>query len=675
MKFSIIEKNNCIDILRTYKGKNPYILSLQNEVVLKGNLEILNDFAIEYIKNNINTNARYINKLIKVSEWFALSKQKEWEVEFIPNKLKITWFLGETEDFYHVYVQYRQSIPPSSMFLPKKAVLTDFLMEDYHSLEIDFSRYDNLSKTYKPNEDHSLKEHQKEAVQFLVSRKKCILADDMGMGKSTSLTVASKEGNFDCVLVICPASLKTNWLRELSFYVPIRDITIIGGFDNFKKTDYELFLGYGEGKSGKKLEELKEEALSLGKWRENRYVIINFDILKDVFELPVSKRKADIEKACQNRPLLEFIKGKKSLIIVDEAHKLSENSSSRYKIVKELIKCGNPDSIYLSTGTPLTNNPSNYYNLLTLIDAPVAKDYKEFLAQYCTTIKIPISPAQKEKRDRITRNFLYKVGKNTWYDLTSDERSSLSAILDKSIITREIIKGGKNLDELKEKTAHLYLRRLKEDLNGLPPKNIFERVYELNAVQMMEYKKLWDEYVLMKAEENPNKVLDKSLLEGAIYRKYLSNLMVENTIELTNSFLKENEKVVIACCYDEELYTLQEYFGEKCVIYNGKMSLKEKDESKKRFMEDPTCMVFIGNIIAAGVGITLTSSRTLIFNNMSWTYADNSQMCDRVHRIGQTRPVSIYYQYYKDTQYEHMMDIVKEKEHITKTVIKSEKEK
>ena len=105
------------------------------------------------------------------------------------------------------------------------------------------------------------------------------------------------------------------------------------------------------------------------------------------------------------------------------------------------------------------------------------------------------------------------------------------------------------------------------------------------------------------------------------------------------------------------------------------MSLKEKDEAIKRFNNDPNIMVFIGNIIAAGVGITLTASRVIIFNNFSYVPGDNQQMQDRVHRIGQTRDVHIFYQFFKDTQYEKMWNTVLSKSLIINKVIKKEDEK
>jgi SWI/SNF-related matrix-associated actin-dependent regulator 1 of chromatin subfamily A len=93
------------------------------------------------------------------------------------------------------------------------------------------------------------------------------------------------------------------------------------------------------------------------------------------------------------------------------------------------------------------------------------------------------------------------------------------------------------------------------------------------------------------------------------------------------------------------------------------------------FNTNPNVKVFIGNIIAAGVGISLTISKSLIFNTFSYVSGENKQAEDRIHRLNSTRDVDIYYQIFNNTQYQHMWDIVLKKQLICDTVIKKESEK
>ena len=674
MTIGIEEKTKAIDLLNNYEGRNPYLIKLKTDVLILKKSD-LNDFKTEYILKNFNKQPKLIKKNVKIVDWYGEKLKEDWKIDFVPKVLEIKYLLGETDTTYHCLIKYRKNMDYIYTFLNKKGVMTDFTVEDYHDVQVDFDRYDRLQQSRRPDKIRFVKPHQKEAVQFLLSRKKCVLADDMGLGKSLSLSVAAIEGNFDCVLIICPASLKSNWFEELTYFVPEREISIIGGFTGMKKNELEKYLGYGIGKSNKTVSELQQEAKERGKWNENRFVIVNYDILDEFCKIPKSRKKVDIEEAEKNSPLLQFISNKKSLIIVDEAHNLSNMKSQQYKIINTLIRRGKPHSIYLSTGTPITNNPLNYFNLLSLIDVDITEDWQYYIEHYCEGFKMPINDEEKEKKKRITEQFIKSCKKNTWYDLTDAEKKQLNDELSRKVKFRWIPKGASNLDELKERTSHVYLRRTKEDFNELPEKHVLERIYLLTDEEKAEYDRLWGEYEREKLEENPDKELNKELLEGGLYRKYLSNRMVPHTIKFVDKCLAKNEKVVIVCCYDEELYTLRDYYKDICVIYNGKMSSKEKDKAKDEFINNPDIKVIIGNIDSIGVGLTLTVSRVLIFNNFSFVPGICRQAEDRIYRIGQQREVFIYYQFFKDTQYEKMWNTVLRKELTINQIIKKEDEK
>ena len=658
------------DILVSYNGSNPYLLTVKRDVVCHNHK--LNDFEIQYILANYNVEPRIINKITKIPSWFGDKKQKEWGLDFSPKVLKIITYLGETSTAYCCFAQYRKSVEPQMMFIPKNAVINNFLVDDYMNIDVDFDKYDKLSTKKDPNRKLML--HQKEAVQFLLGRKQCILADSMGLGKTTSLAVASLEGGFESILIICPASLKTNWRNELLWYADESEITIIDSVTDKTKSELEKMLGYNEGKSGKKREELLEEANSLGKWRDNKFVIINYDILDQFYKITHARRADAIQDAFMQSPMLQYIYNKKSCIIIDEAHRLSNSTSIRYKVIKDLIKKGKPDSLYLSTGTPITNNPKNLFCLLQLLNDPIKDDWNYYMNRYCGARKF-VHPKDKEKRNFISNRYIMDRNKKNWYELTPDEKMELQNIINRSCRMMTVADGATNLDELKERISHIYLRRIKEDLGKMPQKYIYEMFYDLSMDEEVEYDRLWKEYETQKLSENPDKELNKELLEGGIYRRYLSKQMVPHTEQLCDNILSKGEKVIIFCCYDDELYTLADYYKDSCVVYNGKMSIKQKDAAVEKFMNDKSTNVFIGNIIAAGVGINLTNACYVVFNNISFVPSDNEQGCDRVFRIGQKKDCHIYYQMFRNTQYERMWDTVLRKSCIINAVIKKEDEK
>ena len=666
---TIKAKNETLTKLKEYNGINPYILKLKRDVILRNKTELLSEFVIEYILTNFNFNPIPINKTVKIADWFGEKLKKDYEIEFLPEKLRIFTLIGETKAIFHVLIKYRQNMEPMEMFISKKAIIENFLIDDYHDFKVDFDRYDMLSSSKDPN--RKLREHQKEAVQFLLSRKKCVLADDPGFGKSTELAVAAIEGNFDSILIISPASIKTTWKKELLWYVPERDITIIESPLTMTKPELEKYLGYKEGRSGLTVKELQNEAKDKGKWEDNRFVIVNFDILEEFYKIPATRSKENIQKALEESPMLQYILNKKALIIIDEAHRLSNDTSIRYKIINDLIKRGNPDSIYLATGTPITNNPQNFYCLLKLINDPITDDWQYYMDRYCGAMKIPA----KGEKERWTNYFLKKVNKNSWYDLNQSEKDKLKEYISENARKITIMRDATNIEELRDRVSHIYLRRVKSDLTGMVEKRIHELYYNLNPQQKYEYSKLWEEYEQAQLEADPTKELNRDLIEGAVYRRYLSNEMVPYTIKLTNEFIENNEKVVIGCCYDEELYRLKEYYGDKCVVYNGKMSSKEKDKAQEQFMTNPEVKILVGNLQSAGVGLTLTAASRLIFNDFSYVKGDNDQFMDRIHRINQTQDVDIYFQIFRNTQYQKMWDIVMRKGYVIDQIIKKEDEK
>ncbi len=673
-------KNEAIDILNSYNGPNPYLLKLKRDIVLCRKTNLLSDYVVEYIKKNHDFSPIQINKNVSIADWYGEKLKNDYELEFIPQKIRIYTYFGETSVAFHCTIKYRQNMETMEIFLPKKAVLGNFLIGDYHSVQVDFDRYDNLSTAKDPN--RMLKPHQKEAVQFLLHRKKCILADDMGLGKSCSLTVAAIEGNFDSVLIICPASLKTNWRDELLWYVPEKDISIIDGVNDKTKPELEKMLGYGVGKSGLKREQLLEEAKNRGKWEDNRFVIVNFDILDEFYKIPRTRSAENIKKAYDESPMLQYAMNKKTLLIIDEAHRLSNSDSDRYKIINDFIKRGNPNSIYLATGTPVTNNPKNFYCLLKLIGHYIANDWEWYMNRFCDSKKIPAKGEKAKwsdiyfKKKEIEYEKEGKKAPKIWAELTFKEKDELKQFIWDNSKKITLTNGVSNLNELGSIVSDIYLRRTKEDIaNGLPNKTVHELFYDFDMKQEFEYARLWEEYESAQLELDPTKEINKDLLEGTVYRKYCSNQMIPNTIKLVDNFIKNGDKVIIATCYDEELYSLRDYYGDKCVIYNGKMSLKQKDESKTEFINNPEKLVFIGNIQAASVGITLICSHILVFNNITYVPSDQRQYEDRIYRIGQKKDCDIYYQFFRGTEYEKIWNTIMKKELTINSIIKKENEK
>lgn len=627
MKTNAVDK--AYEIIKGYNGYSNYMKYLQYKV--NSCHYILNDFDIEYIINNKDFVPYELNKTVKISVDFGRKLDEKFLIGFTPEKIRISSVIGEMGNSFHCYIQYRQSVPPVLTYVNKNNILTPLETVDYNTVEVDFDKYDKSSK-----DGRKLKILQKEGIKFLLANRKCILADSMGCGKTIQSIIAAMASNSKKILIITTASLKTNWKRELTIYNDEKDIQILQGSKDeicdkkYVIANYDILINYYE---------VPTETVY-----ETEYVY-NENGKREVIRKPVmikskdgqliekqkkSTRKDVIEECLKNSPL--FL-NKFDCVIIDEAQKLSNNSSNRYKVIDDFLKRAKPNYVFLLTGTPLTNKPINLYYILKLIDAPITRDYRYFIKRYCDA-----------------KTFRLKTGK----EVTT-------------------INGASNLEELREKIKHLYIRRLLTEMTDMVDKNIITKTYDLTESQRVEYERLWQEYLDAQTEQgNEDSEQYRQLVEGILVRQYLAKQMVDNTIKLVDNMLEEGGKVIIVCTFSEEIAMFKDYYKKKCVVYDGKMTAKAKDKAEQAFNNDKNVRVFIGQILAAGVGLNLVVANKMVFNSYSWVAADNAQIEDRIYRLTQKNDVTCVYQLFNDSVSKHMYDTVIGKKNMMDTIIKSE---
>ena len=375
---------------------------------------------------------------------------------------------------------------------------------------------------------------------------------------TTQSIIAAIESGVEKILIVCPASLKLNWKKEIEFCDRDSKINVIDG----------------------------SRWLTGAKW-----TIINYDILKN-FHTVRDKRKKEQE-------LITYIVDEGfDLIISDEGHYLKQKDALRTKLFNDFSTT--VKRLWLLTGTPITNRPMDFYNLLSLCNHRIARSWVGYVIRYCAG-----------------KQFYGRGGRKIWDT-----------------------KGSSNLDELKENTTDVLLRRRKEDVLDLPEK-IIQPIY-LPMKNKNEYQRIVGEYTTW-AEHQKTFNLSMHLAQLVKLRQFLALSKIESTIEIAENAIEEGKKVVIFSNFTEPLLHLQNHFGKRCVIHHGPMSKSNREESVERFQNDPEVKVFIGNIISAGVGITLTAGELVIFNDLSWLPSDHLQAQDRAFRIGQTKTVNVYY--------------------------------
>jgi SWI/SNF-related matrix-associated actin-dependent regulator 1 of chromatin subfamily A len=550
-------------LLENYEGANNYLLELKRKSQVNRKFYPTRSQS-EYIINNHDKQPKVAKKWIILDAYFAQKLADDKLYTEIPHKVWVEKLLAEKDKAYHIWGKVFETEELHDFWLPKASIIKDNTVKD---VVIDYEKY-----SHRPPLSH-----QKEAIQKLVENKRYILADDMGLGKTTSTIIGALETGAKKILIICPATLKINWKREIENY-----------------SDRSVYIAEGKNFS-----------------TEHDFVIINYDIIKNFHD---PKKKDDSE----------ILRANFDLVVVDEAHYIKNAQAQRTKLINDIVK--NVDRIWLLTGTPMTSRPIDYYNLLSLVDSPVAKNWMAYVIRYC-------------------QGYQFKVGPRKVWN----------------------VMGASNLEELRDRTSGLTLRRLKEDVLDLPDKIITPVYLRLKS---KEYEEVMGEYYNW-YEKNPeeSKSLTVQFTKLTKIRQIIANEKITQTIELTENILEQDKKVIIFCNFTESLNKIVEHFGKAAVKVDGSMSKPERQHSVDEFQDNPKVKVFVGNIKAAGVGLTLTAAEAVIMNDLSFLPSDHAQAEDRAYRYGQKNNVLVYYPIFENTIEGIIYDILNNKKQVIATVM------
>lgn len=556
-------ESKAISLLETYQGANNYILNLK--LKLQVNKKFYPTRAqSDYVINNYNKQPKVAKKWVVLDSYFSNKLANDKFLIQIPERMWIEKLLAEKDKSYHIWGRFFENDPLTDIWVPKVAIIKDNKVE---IKDVDYTKY-----SHRPPLDH-----QKIAIETLLKNKKYILADDMGLGKTTSTIIASLETGAKKILVICPASLKINWQREYQLYSD--------------KTSYVC--------EGKNYSE------------DSDIVIMNYDIIKNFHNSKERKNST-------------ILKSKFDLVIIDEAHYIQNVQAQRTKLINDMIR--DIDRLWLLTGTPMTSRPINYFNLLSLVDSPVAKNWMAYVIRYCS-------------------GYQFKVGPRKVWN----------------------VMGASNLEELRDRTSTTVLRRLKEDVLDLPDKIITPVYLRLRSKIYEEL--MGDYYNWYDKHPDESKNLSIQFTKLTQIRQVIAEEKTQHTIELAENIIEQGKKVIIFCNFTKSLETIVNHFGKLAVRLDGSMSKTQRQNSIDKFQEDEQIKVFVGNIKAAGVGITLTEAEAVIMNDLSFLPSDHSQSEDRAYRYGQKNNVLVYYPIFDNTIEGIIYDILNNKKRIIATVM------
>jgi SWI/SNF-related matrix-associated actin-dependent regulator 1 of chromatin subfamily A len=556
-------ESKAMTILETYEGGNNYLLELRRKSQINKKFYPTRSQS-DYIISFHDKQPKVARKWVILDAYFAQKLADDKLYTEIPQKVWVEKLLADKEKAYHIWGKVFESEELHDFWLPKAAIIKD---NSVQNVVVDYSKYSNRPPL----------EHQKEAIQKLLENKKFILADDMGLGKTTSTIIGALESGSKKILIICPATLKINWKREIENY-----------------SDRPIFIAESKNFS-----------------TEHDFVIANYDIIKN-FHDPKNKEESLI------------LNSKFDLVIVDECHMIKNPQALRTKLINDVVKT--TERLWLLTGTPMTSRPMDYFNLLSLVDSPVAKNWLAYAVRYCA-------------------GYQFKAGNRKIWNVT----------------------GASNLEELRERTSGTILRRLKENVLDLPDKIITPVYLKLKSKAYEDVMGEYYDWYDKNPEESKSLTVQFSKLTKV--RQIIADEKIQQTIEIAENIIEQGKKVIIFCNFTDSLNKIVEHFGKTAVKLDGSMSQHERQYSVDQFQENEKIKVFVGNIKAAGTGITLTSGESVIFNDLSFLPSDHAQAEDRAYRYGQKNNVLVYYPLYENSIEGIIYDILNNKKQVIATVM------
>ncbi len=478
---------------------------------------------------------------------------------------------------------------------------------------------------------HNLKvdpyDYQKDGIRFGLDRRRILIGDEPGLGKTLqSIGIVDTANAYPC-LVICPSSLKINWQREFEKFTDKRALVL----DNATRTSWPYLLGMGM----------------------FHVAIVNYESLKKFFVWDILSQREQ-SRACssfaecsQNRSESNIKGGSSSpgrfgeqpkntfqlrdvvfnrdinifkSVIMDESHRLKDPTAQQTMFTRGIVE-GKEWRILLS-GTPVVNHAQDLVAQLAIMGR-LLSDFGgrgKFLADYGENENL------SELSDKLYSSCMIRREKRTVLtELPDKQRTDLHVDIS-------------NRDE-----------------------------YNLAAADLAAYLR---EYTECTDRDIRRKMRMEALVKFMTLRSLASKGKVKQATDFIRNFLANGKPLIVFCSLKEVVKALQKQFPDS-VRVTGDDSLNDKQAAVDAFQSGEAQLI-ICSIKAAGVGLTLTASSNVAFVEFPWTYADCCQCEDRAHRIGQKNNVNCYYLIGRNTIDPVLYNIIHKKRSIASQIMASD---
>ena len=325
-------------------------------------------------------------------------------------------------------------------------------------------------------------------------------------------------------------------------------------------------------------------------------------------------------------------------IILDEIHYCKSTKSKRYKNVKELIDYFPNARVTLLSGTPITNRITDLFAYLKLCKVPALSNSQQGFNR--TYAKMAGNRVLGINKDKIKE--LRGVLSNFMIRKKTSDCLELPDIVHKSYYVNKDVSAAK---EYKEKFEEMIEAR--------------ERYHELKEIYDNHPNKSSDEAKSINKEMFV--LRGKSRTNLITLNKLCAMSKVSSAIELIDSLIEQDKKVIIFSGFKDPLFKLKYHYIDRCVHIDGSVSALKREDEIEKFKKDPSKRVYIAQITAGGIGVNITNSSNVIFLDLPFTTDKIEQAYKRSHRLGQKSIVNVAYMILENSIDERIFDMVKGK--------------
>ena len=339
------------------------------------------------------------------------------------------------------------------------------------------------------------------------------------------------------------------------------------------------------------------------------------------------------------KSLVKSIRGKRVAVIVDEAHYIKTPTSKRTKTVQHLLSLDNIVFKVLLTGTPVTRDVDDLYTQL-----------KVFYPDFCRSIF-----EYRKKYMRCTHSYfgdVYKGFKNDY------SRQEIIKYLKSCSLRRTKKSAGLNLPSIVRQPVYIDINKkiAKESLSILD--------YATKVINGV------DDYTLYKTD------LAEEASHIASIRKALGVAKVPQVLQYVEHLLQSGiTKLVLFGVHVDVVNLIYEALREKYKEIKthriiGATTSTQREKIIKEFQELETPQILVANMVACGVGVTLTKSHTVVFAELDFTPSNIMQAEARVHRITQEHIVNSIFMIANESLDAKILDLIKDKLKVIKEILR-----